>query len=263
MTRKNHHRGKHSGQDQSKGPQRGQGGGAYWVFGKHAVTAALGNPERRIARLWLSRDPEGELAAAIAKSGKPAQRVEGKQMESIVPEGVPHQGIAAEIYPLEAQCLNDLGTNAKRLVVLDQVTDPHNVGAILRSCAAFGVDGLILTRDNSPPETASLAKAASGALEIVPLIKVTNLASTLKELKDDGFWVLGLDGEGTMSLHDAPAYDKVVLVLGAEGDGMRRLTRELCDLIVKLPMSGRIESLNVSNAAAIALYEISRVPAKK
>lgn len=267
MTRRNP---RHGGRDTQQDSRREQGrghndrkpesrkGGAYWIAGKHAVMAALGNPDRRIARLWFSKEPERDLAKALEERDiKQTQRVETKQLEGVVPPGTPHQGIAAEVYPLESLAIQDL-KDPTCIVVLDQVTDPHNVGAILRSCAAFGVDALMMPRDNSPTETASLAKAASGALEIVPMIKVTNLASALEELKKDGFWVLGLDGEGTMNLAEAPAYDKLVLVMGAEGDGMRRLTRELCDIVVKLPMSGKIESLNVSNAAAIALYETFR-----
>jgi 23S rRNA (guanosine2251-2'-O)-methyltransferase len=167
-----------------------------------------------------------------------------------------HQGLALMVAPLEPVFLDEVLRGDQPLLVLDQVTDPHNLGAMLRSAAAFNAAAVILTKDHSAPETAVVAKAASGGLDIVPRVVVTNLASALREIKEAGYWVAGLSGDAKQTIREAKLNRKTALVLGAEGKGLRRLTAESCDVLVRLPMSERMESLNVSNAAAIALYSV-------
>jgi 23S rRNA (guanosine2251-2'-O)-methyltransferase len=186
------------------------------------------------------------------------ETMEPRAMDNLLGSESVHQGIAALVMPLEQFILDEMLEKEGVLLILDQVSDPHNVGAILRSAAAFDAIGIIAPKDNSAPETATMAKAASGALDLVPRITVTNLASAMRELKDAGWWIIGLDGIATRTLGDIKFGKKTVLVLGAEGKGMRRLTAESCDELAKLPISPRMESLNVSNAAALALYEVYR-----
>jgi 23S rRNA (guanosine2251-2'-O)-methyltransferase len=218
--------------------------------------AALANPKRRIHRLLATKDAAAGLPAGLAR--KP-QIVEGGQISAVLPREAVHQGLAALVEPLAGRNLAEFCApeSAGLLLALDQVTDPHNVGAILRSAAAFGVAGVILTERHAPGATGALAKAASGALEYVPLIRVVNLAQTLSTLKDADYTVIGLAEEGETALPALPPSERMVLVLGAEGTGLRRLTRERCDLLVHLPTRGPMASLNVSNAAAVALYALS------
>jgi 23S rRNA (guanosine2251-2'-O)-methyltransferase len=178
----------------------------------------------------------------------------------MVPSDAPHQGVVIEVEPLEDIWLADLLAEAPEravLLVLDQVTDPHNVGAILRSAAAFGAIGIVTQDRHAPPESGALAKAASGALERVPWARVVNLARALEEIAEAGFWRIGLAGEATTELKDALGPQRVALVLGAEGEGMRQNTAAHCDELARLPISPKVESLNVSNAAAIALYAVT------
>jgi 23S rRNA (guanosine2251-2'-O)-methyltransferase len=178
----------------------------------------------------------------------------------LVPGDAPHQGVVVEVEPLEEAWLDDLLTGAPEravLLVLDQVTDPHNVGAILRSAAAFGAIGIVTQDRHSPPESGALAKAASGALETVPWARTVNLARALDDIAEAGFWRIGLAGDAPMDLKDALGPKRVALVLGAEGPGLRPNTREHCDALARLPISSGVESLNVSNAAAVALYAAS------
>jgi 23S rRNA (guanosine2251-2'-O)-methyltransferase len=223
-------------------------------WGRHAVAAALDNPERRIVRVWATR----EAAAAFdLPSSIPLVYAEAADLARHVPRDAPHQGIVIEVERLEDILLGDLldGAEAKRpLLVLDQVTDPHNVGAVLRSAAAFDALGIVTQDRHAPPESGALAKSASGALETVPWVRVVNLARALDEIAEAGFWRIGLTGEAELTLAEALGPNKVALVLGAEGEGMRQNTEAHCDALAKLPISDRIESLNVSNAAAIALY---------
>jgi 23S rRNA (guanosine2251-2'-O)-methyltransferase len=184
-------------------------------------------------------------------------------IDRLLPPGTVHQGLALQTQPLPAVAIEDVvraaeGRERAVVVVLDQVTDPHNVGACLRSAAAFGALALVVPDRHAPDETAALAKAASGALERLPLARVTNLARSLDILKNAGFWVAGLAADGPATLAEGGLSGRVALVLGAEGEGLRRLTREHCDLLVRLPMTGAVESLNVSNACAVALYEVTR-----
>ncbi len=242
---------------------RAPGGGQVWVYGRHPVLAALANPERRIFRLMMTQDAADRAAADLAGLPQPPQPeiVPRERIAERLPAGAVHQGFLAAVSPLLDAALEDIIAAAgDRAVVLalDQVTDPHNVGAILRSAEAFGAAGVIVTERHAPEETGTLAKAASGALERVPLVRVVNLSRALEQLKAAGFWVLGLDERGDKALADADIDGRLVLALGAEGEGLRRLTLERCDLLVRLPMKGAMPSLNVSNAAAISLYELSR-----
>jgi 23S rRNA (guanosine2251-2'-O)-methyltransferase len=226
-------------------------------WGKHAVAAALDNPDRRILKAWATRE-----AAAFMQFPKdvPVTLADVTDLARLVPSDAPHQGVVIEAEPLEEVWLADILADAPDravLLVLDQVTDPHNVGAILRSAAAFAAVGIVTQDRHSPPEGGALAKSASGALERVPWARVVNLARALDEIAEAGFWRIGLDGEAPMDLKDALGPAKVALVLGAEGAGMRPNTREHCDALAKLPISDAIESLNVSNAAAVALYAAS------
>jgi 23S rRNA (guanosine2251-2'-O)-methyltransferase len=225
-------------------------------WGRHAVTAALANPDRSIVRIWATRE-----AAAEYEIGRdiPVTFADVADLGRMVPRDAPHQGIVAEVERLEDVLLADLldgAENGRPLLVLDQVTDPHNVGAILRSAAAFGALGVVTQDRHAPPESGALAKAASGALESVPWVRVVNLARALDEVAETGFWRIGLTGEAQATLAEALGPPRIALVLGAEGEGMRQNTQMHCDSLARLPISG-IESLNVSNAAAVALYAAS------
>jgi 23S rRNA (guanosine2251-2'-O)-methyltransferase len=228
-------------------------------WGKHAVAAALDNPERRVARAWATRETAGFMQFP---EGVAVTLADVADLGRLVPSDAPHQGVVVEVEPLEELWLADLLAQAEKrsaLLVLDQVTDPHNVGAILRSAAAFGALGIVTQDRHSPPESGALAKAASGALERVPWIRVVNLARALEEIAEAGFWRIGLAGDAGTELKDALGPPRVALVLGAEGPGLRSNTREHCDALARLPISDAVESLNVSNAAAIALYAASIV----
>jgi 23S rRNA (guanosine2251-2'-O)-methyltransferase len=233
--------------------------GKFWLYGRHAIEAALANTERKIHRL-LATTGAAEKLPRLPKTLQ-VQPTDSAYLARLLGEDAVHQGLAMEVSPLEEAAIEDVFAAAKEhslLLVLDQVTDPHNIGAILRSAAAFGADAVVMARDHAPGETATMAKSACGALEITPRVMVTNLARTLEEMKKAGYWVVGLDGTATQALHQHKLSGKVAMVLGAEGKGLRRLTLEHCDLLAKLPISPKMESLNVSNAAAIALYELAR-----
>lgn len=236
-----------------------------WLYGIHAVVAALDNDERLIRRILITRETREALGDRLPRLSAQPETVDRMKLDSLLPPGAVHQGIAMLTDPLEdpgVESLKDMiDEDAQREVVLllDHVTDPRNVGAILRSAAAFGARAVIVTDRHAPEATGALAKAASGGLEVVPLIRVTNLARALDLLAEYGFWRVGLEMETDRSLAEA-VHDirRVALVLGAEDEGLRRLTREKCDFLAKLPMTGAVESLNVSAAAAVALYECVR-----
>ena len=235
-----------------------QQGGSFWIYGYHPVTMALANPRRQIRRLLAV-----ESAIAGLPPHRPAERTDPAALAAMLPQGAVHQGLAALVDPLPmidlAELLEDLPAEPPaRLLLLDQVTDPQNVGAILRSAAALGAAGVILTERHAAPESGALAKAASGALDVLPLVRVVNLSRAIEALKQAEFWCLGLAAVGEMTLAEAKPKGRTALVLGAEGTGLRRLTREHCDQLVRLPTRGPIDQLNVSNAAAIALYELLR-----
>ncbi|WP_422366165.1 TrmH family RNA methyltransferase [Pelagibius sp.] len=275
-----------SSQSARDGRHSGGRGGGLWLYGVHPVLAALANPRRRIDRLLLSPEAAQTWGQRLRQERDPRherlspETLDRRGIEAFLPEGAVHQGLAARAAPLEQPAIEDIaiaplaapkaepegaaGTEmeagappARRVILLlDQVTDPHNVGAVLRSAAAFGAQAVVALDKGAPEESGTLAKSASGALEVVPYIKVTNLARTLDSLKEAGYWCWGLAGEAGQSLAGSRPAEAVALVLGAEGSGLRRLTRERCDLLVKLPTRAPIQALNISNAAAVALYEL-------
>ncbi len=230
-----------------------------WLFGLHAVRDALSNPKRERVRLIVTLNAQSKLQDAIAQSGMEPDVVDARAFNAPLDPGSVHQGAALEVKPLNWGKLVDhaIGAEAPRLLLLDRVTDPHNVGAILRSAEVLGAQAVIGTRHHSAPETGALAKTASGALERQPYLRVRNLADAIVELQNMGYLVLGLDGEGEDTIEHAVA-DRidgpVALVLGAEGPGLRAKTRETVDKLVRIDAAGGFGSLNVSNAAAIALY---------
>lgn len=224
------------------------------LWGRHAVAAALANPERRFAKIWVTHEAAADFEFP---AGVPINFADAADLGRLIPRDAPHQGIVAEVERLPDIWLADLLDGApegRPLLVLDQVTDPHNVGAMLRSAAAFDGLGLVTQDRHAPPESGALAKAASGALETVPWVRVVNLSRALDEIAEAGFWRVGLTGQAEMSLAEALGPSRIALVLGAEGEGMRQNTELHCDALARLPISDRMESLNVSNAAAIALY---------
>jgi len=249
------HRKKPISKNNTQTTTKGQNG--LWLYGYHAVTAALQNPERKIHRLLLSRETSEELPKKIIPAELVCEITDRSVFEQLLPKGTVHQGIAAYVSPLPTFYEEDLpDKDVSVVVILDQVTDPHNVGAVMRSAAAFDADAVIITERNAPEATGALAKSASGALELLPLITVSNLARTMQTLKNRGYWCVGMDGSAEKTLRDAALPHKIALIMGSEGYGLRRLTAQNCDFMVKLPISARVESLNVSNAAAIALYDL-------
>lgn len=246
----------------AKRKRKNQDTSSLWLYGRHAVSAALGNPARRCHELLLADGAARSPAEPVKHPDRPPPKiVERRDIERHLPPGARHQGIAARFdllapYALETLVSTDPG--ARLVIVLDQITDPRNVGAILRSAAAFGAAAVITTDAHAPPETGALASAASGALERMPYVRVVNLARALETLADAGFWRVGLDPRASGTLDDITDVDRIALILGSEDKGMRKLTRKCCDFTAHLPMSSRVESLNVSNAAAIALYELAR-----
>ncbi len=226
------------------------------LYGVHAVEAALRNPGRTVLRLLMTENAENRLAEAVSARQTAPERVSPRDLDRLLGEDTVHQGVMLETEPLEEPDIAALAERAESgpLIVLDQVTDPHNVGAILRSAAVFGAAGLVMTRRHSPPLDGTLAKSASGALELVPVALVQNLARTLAELKEHFCTILGLDGDAEHLIEEQPLTGRVALLLGAEGKGLRELTRQSCDRLVRISTRGAIGSLNVSNAAAIALH---------
>jgi len=227
------------------------------LFGSHAVEAALRNPRRRVLRLLVTENAERRLAEVIAAKGVVLDRATPGDLDHLLGADTVHQGLLLEAEPLPEPTLDDLvagASTAGPLVLLDHVTDPHNAGAVLRSAAAFGASGLIMTRRHSPPLNGVLAKAASGALDLVPVLPVQNLARTMEDLKERGFRLIGLEGTSATPLEEETFAGLTALVLGAEGKGLRDLTRETCDGLVSITTAGALASLNVSNAAAVALH---------
>ena len=243
------------------------------LFGRHAVMAALSNPRRTVRALTGSAETAAELAEVVAalpetrRQALPVPRTAtAEEIAALVGEGAVHQGLVARVDPLPDTALEEVldaaGPQAL-LMVLDQVTDPHNLGAVLRSAAAFGADAVIVQDRHTPQVTAVVAKTASGALDVTPLVRVTNLARALRSIQEAGFWCVGLAEEGPVALDTLDLSGRAALVMGAEGDGLRRLTRETCDQLVHLPTRAPIRSLNVSAAAAIALHHAAVAPGRK
>jgi 23S rRNA (guanosine2251-2'-O)-methyltransferase len=237
------------------------------LFGVHAVAAALRNPERRCHALWTTGGGAGAVADALADAAAAGLRrpapteADRRDIDRLFPAGTVHQGVALDCDPLPEPDISDLLAGPEpgdRIVVLDRVTDPHNVGAVLRSAAAFGARAVVATDRHAPEATGTLAKSASGALEAVPLIRVVNLARALSSLREAGWTCIGLAERGERTLAEVVPEGPVALVLGSEGEGIRRLTAERCDALARLPTGGPVASLNVSAAAAVALYETVR-----
>lgn len=233
--------------------------GTVWLYGHHAVAAALANASRRLRRLLLTEEAEAALGKQLAPPwAVMPERVDRGRLDHLLGRDVVHQGAALLADPLTPPSLSSVLEKRGVIVVLDQVTDPRNVGAIMRSAAAFGAAAVITQDRNAPEETGALAKAASGALETMPLLRAVNIARTIIALKAAEVWCIGLDAAGPPLSGPTFAGRRVALVLGAEGEGLRRLTRETCDEIAGLAIKGAVESLNVSAAASVALYELAR-----
>ncbi len=242
-------------------PRHGQ---ELWIYGHHPVAAALANPLRKVLRLVATTEAAAKLSA---ERGVPERAVgqlrtqSRREIDQLVGEDTVHQGVAVLVRPLEqdlADVLAAITAENACIVVLDQVTDPHNVGAILRSAAAFGAVAVVAPDRHAPDESGAMAKSASGALDKIPYVKAGNLVRALEVIKEHRFWLVGLDADTSKNLAEVDLKGRIALVLGAEGEGLRRLVRETCDHIAALPMAGDMESLNVSNAAAVALYERAR-----
>ena len=248
----------HTAKPPHRRPERAEN----WLYGLHAVQAALANPNRKSHRVVLT----ARAAEILGEKLLGRVRVEPADADAIsklLPPGAVHQGVALSCDPLPASDLDavlgrDAGGRRRIVLVLDQLSDPHNVGAILRTAAAFGVTAVVVQDRHAPPHSGALAKAASGALEILPYVEVVNVARALDRLAEAGFWRVALAGDGEQTLAQAASGGDIALVLGSEGDGIRRLVRERCDTAAYIPIDKAMESLNVSNAAAIALYEIRR-----
>lgn len=234
-----------------------------WLFGLHAVQDALRNPQREKLRLVVSKNAADKLAESIAVAGIEPEFSDPRRFAAPLDSGSVHQGAALEVKPLNWGSLQDValaaGDGAPRLVLLDQVTDPHNVGAILRSAEVFGANAVIGTQRHSAPETGALAKTASGALERQPYLRLRNLSDTIIALQEMGYWVIGLDGEANLTIEQASA-DKcdrpIALVLGAEGPGLRQRTKDTVNVLASIKSAKSFGSLNVSNAAAVSLYSL-------
>jgi len=225
------------------------------LWGRHPVEAALKNPERQHRKLWATREGIESLDGELP-SDFPVEYADVSDLARLVARDAPHQGLVLECEPLDTVFLDQIlsGEASKPVLLLDQVTDPHNVGAILRSAAAFGAAGVVTQDRHTPAESGVLAKSASGALETVPWVRVVNLARALDEIAEAGYWRIGLAGEAESTLADTMTTGPIAMVLGAEGEGMRQNIASHCDALARLPIGSAIESLNVSNAAAISLY---------
>lgn len=238
-------------------------GKQYILYGAHAVRAALANKSREMHGLYATKAQIAQLQEShLLPRQLPVQALSPRALDEALGEGAVHQGVALVVSALPGVHLEDFlakhqhASHKPSLLFLDQVTDPHNVGAILRSAAAFNVGAVVLPKDHAVRETGVVAKAACGALDMLPVIEVTNFARAFEQVKEAGYWILGMDGTARDTVQAQANLAPVALVMGAEGKGLRRLTAKSCDILVKLPMDGQMESLNVSNAAAIALYQL-------
>lgn len=242
-----------AGQKRGKPKREGAESGRVLLYGLHAVEAALTNPQRPIVRLLATENATHRLAPALAQRGLAPTPATPKDLDRLLGADTVHQGVVLEAEPLPLAGLDSIEAGGL-VLVLDQVTDPQNVGAALRSAAAFGADGVVMTGRHSPPMSGALAKAASGALDTLPLVLVKNLAQALAELGERGFLRVGLAEDAAEPLETAPLTRPLALMLGAEGKGLRQLTRERCDRLCRITTQGSLASLNVSNAASIALH---------
>lgn len=230
------------------------------LYGRHAVLSALENPARKIFKLMCTPENAKEISQKFPSV--PLVTLDKKEIDKLLPGDCVHQGLALSCQPLPGLSIEELCAKAERVdnarvLILDQVTDPQNIGAIIRSCAAFGALALIVQDKNSPLESGAMAKAAAGTMEFLPIVRVTNLYRSIEILKKHGFWVVGMDGYAQTTIDKMDKSGKLAVIMGSEGAGMRRLVEESCDITVRLPISEKVESLNVSTAAAITLYELS------
>jgi len=234
-----------------------------WLYGHHAVRAALANPHRTIKRIVLTERSQREFSQSLLARVR-SEIVTPDAVARLLPQGAVHQGVALSCNPLPKRDLDDILSKHQSLrrivLILDQISDPQNVGAVLRTAAAFDVSAVVVQDRHAPPESGALAKAASGALDAIPYVRTVNLARTVELLADAHFWRISLAGDGDVPLSQAVGNTDVALVLGSEGSGIRRLVRERCDTSAYIPIGRGMESLNVSAAAAIALYECRRSP---
>ena len=246
--------------DSAPRPSRAKADADNFVWGCHPVIAALANPARKgMGRLLATADRAAELERDKLAHGHKIEVIEAQALERMLPPGAVHQGLAFKVQPLEGVSLDDIAEPAAGVIVmLDQLTDPQNVGAIFRSALAFGAKGIVVQDRHSPALAGALAKASAGATERLPCARVTNLSRALETLADLGWRAVGLDGAADLTLDQALDARPTVLVMGSEGDGIRRLVAEHCDVLARIPMPGGFESLNVSNATAVALYEATR-----
>lgn len=235
-------------------------GGTVFLYGRHPVAAALDNADRRVERLYATVDALAALKDAPARRPElTVETVDATRLRQLAGPEAPHQGVVLKCRALPSPGLEAVTASdgASLIVVLDQVTDPQNVGAIMRSAAAFGATGIVTTARNAPGESGALARAASGALDRLPWLRLPNLARALDDLADAGFWRIGLDAAADRKLGDLDLGDRLALVLGAEGRGLRPLTKKHCDLLVRIPIARAADSLNVAGAAAVALYVLA------
>ena len=248
-----------SGRDAARGAA--PSGKDYWLYGRHAVQAALANPNRRRKRLLLTAEAAKWLSHSFPKAADTPYEVADRDQLDDLTGGTTHQGAALLVAPLDQPDLEpllaSLPDGPARVVILDQVTDPQNIGAVMRSARAFGAAGVILPDRHAPEETAAMVKASGATFENLPMVQVVNLARAMDQLKEAGFWTVGLDGAADTYLHQIDLPERVALVMGSEGAGLRQRTAETCDFLAAIPISGA-ESLNVSAAAAVALYELAR-----
>ncbi len=245
-----------------KGAKKIKATGGLFLYGQHAIVSALGNKQREKIKLFATRAGFARLDPELVKaSGVEVINVDGADLDQLFHGDAPHQGLAMDVKRLPGRRLEEsckiIEGDLNLVVVLDHVTDPHNVGAIIRSAAAFGAKAIVTTDRHAPPESGALAKSASGALDFLPWVRVVNLSEGLRQLADMGYWRIGMDGNTDQKLKDVDLGKNIALVMGAEGAGIRPGTAKECDAIAKLPITRAVESLNVSNAAAIALYDLS------
>ncbi|RTK93109.1 MAG: 23S rRNA (guanosine(2251)-2'-O)-methyltransferase RlmB [Rickettsiales bacterium] len=226
----------------------------YYIYGMHAVIAAAHNKNRNVKKIFCLSKQEHILKQNI--KNYQIEVVDNNFITQKIGKDQLHQGVIALVDSIFKKNIEDLkfSSSKDRIVILDQICDPQNIGAIIRSAAAFGIDKIIMPKDNSPDENATIAKTACGSLELVQIAKVTNLQQSIKYLKDNGFWIIGLDAKGNQNIDQIINIDKIAIIIGSEGKGMRKLTSQSCDFLVNIPISSKVESLNASNAASIIFY---------
>ena len=237
-----------------------------YLYGRHPVTAAICNSKRVISALYGTKETAEELKKACLQAHRDEKLihlVSRQDIDKMLPKDAVHQGFAAEVTELPSLSLEDICDMANanescHLLILDQVTDPQNIGAIIRSCVAFNTLALVVQDKNSPSESGAMAKASAGMIEHLPVVRVTNLSRAAEQLKKSGFWVIGMDGYAQTTIDRLDIKGKIAIIMGSEGKGMRRLVEEMCDTTVRLPISEKVESLNVATAAAITLYELNK-----